>query len=158
MAPGTRVACSLAYGPDGSRASSFVLAPFTALSSFAGYHPPLAKPLDLLTPLLSRQPPLSLTLPNASRGTLSLPLSLPPFHSSSYPISISFYPPTSSFVLLPRVIRLRFFLFRTKSSRCSVSPIHIVFSDSICQPFLLFSNGFIIDFWSFYTSMELILL
>lgn len=97
MAPGTRVACSLAYGPDGSRASSFVLAPFTALSSFAGYHPPLAKPLDLLTPLLSRQPPLSLTLPNASRGTLSLPLSLPPFHPSSYPISsLSIHQPVRS--------------------------------------------------------------
>ena len=100
MAPGTRVACSLSYGPDGSRASSFVLAPLAALApaSRAGYHPPLAKPLDLLPPPLSRRPPLSLTLPNASRGTLSLPLSLPPHHHTySNPVSVP-RPPVVQFL------------------------------------------------------------
>ena len=94
-------------------------------SSRAGYHPTLAKPLDLLPPSLSRRTPLSLSLPNASRGTLSLPLSLPPHHPRSYLLSPSLV--TRSFnstVLLPRVIRLRFFLLRTKESSLCPAVLH----------------------------------
>lgn len=58
MAPGTRVACSLAYGPDGSRASSFVLASLTD------------RPLKQDT--IHRSPSHSITIPTPFASTTSL--------------------------------------------------------------------------------------
>lgn len=78
MAPGTRVACSLAYGPDGSRAPRYLSSsPFSP--RILHLLPPSFRAI-LLSPLLS------LSSLNKSRGTLST-LSTP----SSLSLSLSQY-------------------------------------------------------------------